>query len=48
MNENPIAGDYPVPNFSIKGEACFRRLVPHVNGLAKTRNLYIFFCKTLT
>ena len=47
MNENPIAGDYPVSNFSIKDEACLRRLVPHVNGFAQIRNLYIFFCKTL-
>jgi hypothetical protein len=48
MNENPIAGDYPVPNFFIKGEACLRRLVPHANGLAQICNQYIFFCKTLT
>ncbi len=48
MNENPIASDYPVSNFSIKDEACWRRLVPHANALAKTRNRYIFLCKTLT
>jgi hypothetical protein len=47
MNENPIASDYPVSNFSIKDEACLRRLVPHANGLAQIRNQYIFFCKTL-
>jgi hypothetical protein len=47
MNENPIADDCPVSNFSIKGEALLRRLVPHANALAKTRNRYIFFVKHL-